>query len=29
VPTDAEGNVFLTDDGDQRGVLIFDLRELD
>jgi len=29
VPTDAEGNVFLTDDGNQRGVLTFDLREFD
>lgn len=29
VPVDAEGNVFLTDDGNQRGVLTFDLREFD
>lgn len=29
VPVDADGNVFLTDDGNQRGVLTFDLREFD
>jgi len=29
VPVDAEGAVFLTDDGDQRGILTFDLREFD
>lgn len=29
VPTDAEGNVFLTDDDNQRGVLTFDLREFE
>jgi len=29
VPVDADGNVFLTDDGDKRGVLTFDLREFE
>ena len=29
VPVDAEGAVFLTDNGDQRGILTFDLREFD
>lgn len=29
VPVDANGDVFLTDDGNQRGVLTFDLREFD
>jgi hypothetical protein len=27
VPIDADGNVFLTDDGNVRGVLTFDLSE--
>lgn len=29
VPLDADGNVFLTDDGSERGILTFDLRDLE